>query len=60
MNSIDIENLKYEFSLDEIQVLLKFLRNNQELREDLPKLVHGLEKYVYSIMSIDEAEEFFK
>lgn len=60
MISKDVEKFEYNFSLDEIQVLLSFFRTNPNLNDKLTNFFIALEKYVYSIMSIDEAEEFFK
>lgn len=60
MISKDVEKFEYKFSLDEIQVLLSFFRTNTNLNDKLNNFFIALEKYVYSIMSIDEAEEFFK
>lgn len=60
MISKDVEKFEYKFSLDEIQVLLSFFRTNPNLNDKLTNFFIALEKYVYSIMSIDEAEEFFK
>lgn len=60
MISKDVEKFEYNFSLDEIQVLLSFFRTNPNLNDKLNNFFIALEKYVYSIMSIDEAEEFFK
>ncbi|NLM00877.1 MAG: hypothetical protein GX220_05425 [Treponema sp.] len=53
------EYCNYDFNLNEIQDLLKIIRKYPEDCKNLNDLYLKLEQYIYSIMSIQEAEEFF-
>ena len=50
----------YHFSPAEVQVLARYFRSIQgELPDGLEAFAAAVEKAVYSVMSIDEAEAFY-
>lgn len=53
-------SLDYHFSADEIRLLARFFRNNQEsLPDGLVDFAMKVERVIYNSMSIDEAEAFY-
>ncbi len=57
---IQPDGFSYQFSLDEIRTLIRFLRRHEEhLDPALENFMGAVEKYIYNTMTIDEAETFF-
>lgn len=55
------KSFSYTFSLDEIKTLLIVLRKCSDSHaESLTKLQSSMQRYVYSMMTIEEAEKFFE
>lgn len=52
--------LTYNFTSDEIKILLKFLRSKEnELPDGLEGIIKALEESIYKCLSLDEIKDFF-
>ncbi len=62
MDTTDKEfKLQYDFTSNEIALLAKFLRDNQDkLPDGLEQFAKAIEDSVYNVLSLDEIRGFFK
>lgn len=54
------QSFNYNFNLEEIRIIMHLYRDYPDKTQDLYKLCHTLEQYIYSIMSVEQVEAFFK
>ena len=60
MSADSCDFCEYRFSLQEIRILLSFMREHEDvLPNQLQNFLSTLESFVYNAMTIEEAERFF-
>lgn len=60
MSADSCDFCEYRFSLQEIRILLSFMREHEDvLPNQLQNFFSTLESFVYNAMTIEEAEKFF-
>ena len=60
MSADSCDFCEYRFSLQEIRILLSFMREHEDvLPNQLQNFFSTLEFFVYNAMTIEEAERFF-
>lgn len=60
MSTDSCDFCEYRFSLQEIRILLSFMREHEDvLPNQLQNFFSTLESFVYNAMTIEEAERFF-
>ena len=60
MSTDSCDFCEYRFSLQEMRILLSFMREHEDvLPNQLQNFFSTLESFVYNAMTIEEAERFF-